>query len=127
MTNQDRTWLLAAVGGMLVGLSACGSSASSGEVPATVPADPAGPAGSEKNHCKSGEPHHCATEGGKHVCGAEHGVAPAASVAAGAPAEAAAADAGVSDAGGADGGAADAGSKPVPHTHTHSDGKPHKH
>jgi hypothetical protein len=134
MANQDRAWLLAAVGGMLVGLSACAGSASNGEVPSTVPADPAAaPAGSEKNHCKTGEPHHCASDGDKHVCGADHGAAPApsdppsAGSAVGSPTPVAL-DAGVVDGGGVDSGAADAaGPKPVPHTHTHKGGAPHKH
>ena len=115
---------------MLVGLSGCAGSASSGEVPTTVPADPAASEGTEKNHCKAGEPHHCASDGDKHVCGAGHEAPPAATVPASVPADGAppgpaALDAGVSDGGGADGGAKDGGAKPAPHTHT--GGAPHKH
>ena len=129
METRNRAWLLAAVGGMMAGLCACGGNAPEGEVPTTAPADPAPPSDG-KNHCSAGEPHHCASEGGKHVCSAahEHGAEPSDAGAAG---DGATADASPTaspvDAGVPSGVKADAGAKAPGHTHTHSDGKPHKH
>jgi hypothetical protein len=124
---NDLAWrcVLAAVGGILA--AACGSSTPDAGAPAGAPGDTGAPAADEKNPCASGEPHHCASEGGKHVCGADHHPPPLSTSSPGPVAVDAGAPSGDAGTAAVDGGTVDAGAAKGGHTHTHSDGKPHKH